>query len=143
MMVPPKGKQKVKKAVKKEKIDDIINAVSKKEDVLVPVKGKKEEPKKHVTDFLYSDEKLQTPEGIGRALRDLHRSLLSSKILNMADTFATPWKYWSLRFVGGFFFAVGIGVAIFVALFIAVVVNKVAFIGGIFDKFVYFLKAMI
>lgn len=131
------------KKAKKEKLEDIIDAVASKEDVLVPIKGKKAEPKKHVTDFLYSDEKMKTPEGIGRALRDLHRSLFSSKILNMAETFSSPWRYWGLKFIGGFFFTLGVAVTVALVLLLALLLNKIYFISTIFDKFVFMLKAMI
>lgn len=139
-------------ATKKESLEDILNAVREKEDVLKPLPGeekkkpKKEEPKDIAEEIKLeekTEEKTFTPT-IAKVSVKTERELFKTNknIEKMARYFASPLRYFALKFFAGIFFGLGIAVAALVILYFLYMHKDVRIIQELFGNMILMMKAM-
>lgn len=135
-------------ATKKESLEDILNAVREKEDVLKPLPGeekkkpKKEEPK-DIAEEIKLEEKTFTPTISKVSVKTEKESFKTNKnIEKMARYFASPLRYFALKFFAGIFFGLGIAVAALVILYFLYMHKDVRIIQELFGNMILMMKAM-
>lgn len=136
-------------ATKKESLEDILNAVREKETVLKPLPGEEKDKKKNKEE---DASKVLTEESATENLAAAVEAekIKSEKVLlktnknieKMARNFASPLRYFGLKFFAGIFFGLGLAIAALLILCFLYMHKDVRIIQELFGNMILMMKAM-
>ena len=142
-----------KQEAKKESLEDILNAIKEKEDVLKPLpeelQKKKEKKEKQLAKsqpapaVKPNEIELHKPEAMAKALREIHDIVVNPNLIKMARYFSSPIKYMLLKFCAGIFLGIRFVAAIIAAFHLLILFRDIAFIDSMFDKMIILMRSMI
>ena len=133
-------------ATKKESLEDILNAVREKEAVLKPLPGEekkktKKEKTKNISEEIHAAEKsFREPTVSTKTEREIFKT--SKNIEKMACYFASPLRYFGLKFFGGIFFGLGVLIAALLVLCFLYLNKDIRIIQELFGNMILMMKAL-
>ncbi len=145
-VLPPQRTAERAGKAKKETLEDILSAVKDKENVVRPFNGERLKSKPFVDDLADTPLQLQpVQESKKETIRpatvkipkQINETLAAANMQKMAECFASPLRYFMLKFGSGFSFVLGALSAVALILLGLYLTKDVTIIKGIFRQAVH------